>query len=55
MRDHREESPDKKAKKDITDLVRVHHTKHPGSVRRSDKAKKRAKEKNAAKSRKANR
>ncbi len=53
MQDHREnQDPSKKI--DITKLVREHSSKHPGSVRRSDKAKKRASAKRAAESRRKN-
>lgn len=53
MRDHRDLT-DPTQKVDITRLVREHHTKHPGSVRRSPKAARRAAAKRAAQSRKAN-
>ena len=40
MRDHRPDlDPDAPKQRDITEQVHQHHTKHPGSVRRSDKNK----------------
>lgn len=57
MRDHRP-GLDPTVKVDITDLVvqaRERATRHPGSVRRSSDAKKRAAAKRAKASRKANR
>lgn len=54
MRDHRGDS-DSSILLPITEQVHAHKTKHPGSVKRSDKAKARAKAKSAKASRRTNR
>lgn len=54
MHDHRPDA-DPTVKIDITALVREHTTRHPGTVRRSKDAKRRAAAKRAKASRKANR
>lgn len=54
MHDHRP-GMDSTVRIDITSLVREHATRHPGTVRRSKNAKKRAAAKRAKASRKANR
>lgn len=56
MQDHRDLVTGEKPKfSDITELVHTHSTRHPGSVRRSDKAKVRAAQKRAKVARKGNR
>lgn len=56
MQDHRDLAVGEKPKlSDITELVYTHNTKHPGSVRRSDKAKSRAAQRRAKMARKGNR
>ena len=55
-RDHRPDlDPDAPKQRDITEQVHQHHTKHPGSVRRSDKNKARQAAKRAKASRRGNR
>lgn len=56
MHDHRPDlPPDAPRLRDITEQVHAHSTKHPGSVRRSDKNKARKAAKQAKSSRKGNR
>ena len=56
MRDHRPDlDPDAPKQRDITEQVHQHSTKHPGSVRRSDKNKARQAAKRAKASRRGNR